>query len=219
MDNTCNSSGLKLLDICQSTDIKIVNGRFGDDAEIGQFTFMSSLGESLIDFALMSQGLFPLINNFIVHDFYSCSTHAPIQLDLIVNYVINDDDENDDNENIRLSKLSWDNNKAGEFLEVLSSLVSSLNSVVNSIIQENLDISAGIDTFADTLYNASFSIFGNTQGRARSNISRKECKFLSPWYTKECKEARRGIKTANKNNGKYRSPETRNEVIMKRRLY
>ena len=102
---------------------------------------------------------------------YSCSTHAPIQLDLIVNYVINDDD-NDDNENIRLSKLSWDNNKEGEVLEVLSSHVSSLNSVVNSIIQENLDISAGIDTFADTLYNASFSIFGNTQARARSNISR-----------------------------------------------
>ena len=79
------------------------------NARCGHFTFMSSLGESLIDYALMSQDLFPLINNFIVHDFYSCSTHAPIQLDLIVNYVINDD--NDDNENIRLSKLSWDNNK------------------------------------------------------------------------------------------------------------
>ena len=69
MDNTCNPSGLKLLDICLSTDIKIVNGRFGDDAGKGHFTFMSSLGESLIDYALMSQDLFPLINNFIVHEF------------------------------------------------------------------------------------------------------------------------------------------------------
>ena len=74
MDSTCNSSGLKLLDICLSTDIKIVNGRFGDDAGVGNFTFMSQLGESLIDYALMSQDLFSLIDNFIVHDFYSCST-------------------------------------------------------------------------------------------------------------------------------------------------
>ncbi|MEW8546112.1 MAG: endonuclease/exonuclease/phosphatase family protein, partial [Candidatus Thiodiazotropha sp.] len=32
MDKICNSSGIKLLDICTSTDIKIVNGRMGDDA-------------------------------------------------------------------------------------------------------------------------------------------------------------------------------------------
>ena len=31
-DNVCNSSGQKLLDLCHSSDLRIVNGRIGDDA-------------------------------------------------------------------------------------------------------------------------------------------------------------------------------------------
>ena len=46
MDSVCNSSGIKLLDICHSTDLRIVNGRTGSDAGIGHFTFMSSTGGS-----------------------------------------------------------------------------------------------------------------------------------------------------------------------------
>ena len=52
MDAVCNSSGIKLLDICHSTGLRIVNGRIGSDAGIGHFTFMSSTGESLIDMQL-----------------------------------------------------------------------------------------------------------------------------------------------------------------------
>ena len=43
MSNTCNASGLKLLDICLSTDIKIVIGRFWDDAGICHFTLSHRL--------------------------------------------------------------------------------------------------------------------------------------------------------------------------------
>ena len=35
LDKICNASGVKLLDICKSTDIRIVNGRIGDDLNIG----------------------------------------------------------------------------------------------------------------------------------------------------------------------------------------
>ena len=63
MDNICNLSGLKLLDICLSSDLKIVNGRIGNDAGIGRYTFMSSQSPSLIDYVLASYALFPIINS------------------------------------------------------------------------------------------------------------------------------------------------------------
>ena len=59
MDSVCNS-----LDICLSTDLKILNGRMGDDAGIGCFTFMSALGSSLIDHVIASLELFSLIRDF-----------------------------------------------------------------------------------------------------------------------------------------------------------
>ena len=54
MDTECNSSGIKLLDICHSTHLRIVNGRIGSDAGISHFAYMSSTGESLIDYVIMS---------------------------------------------------------------------------------------------------------------------------------------------------------------------
>ena len=49
-DNVFNSSGQKLLDLCKSSDLRIVNGRCGDDSETG--TFYSHNGKSLIDYAI-----------------------------------------------------------------------------------------------------------------------------------------------------------------------
>ena len=51
-DKICNSSGQKLLDICKSTDLRIINGRVGDDRGVGRLTFLSSTGKSLIDYAI-----------------------------------------------------------------------------------------------------------------------------------------------------------------------
>ena len=60
----CNASGIKLLDICYSTDLKIVNGKVGDDTGIGQYTFMSANGQILIDYSLTSQDIFPCDHEF-----------------------------------------------------------------------------------------------------------------------------------------------------------
>ena len=35
MDETVNTSGIKLLDVCLSSDINIINGRIGNDAGKG----------------------------------------------------------------------------------------------------------------------------------------------------------------------------------------
>jgi len=74
MDTVVNTSGTKLIEICLCSDLKLVNRRIGDDAGISSYTFMSPNGCSVIDYAVCSYDLFPLISDFIVHDLYSCYT-------------------------------------------------------------------------------------------------------------------------------------------------
>jgi hypothetical protein len=91
MDKTVNSSGNKLLDLCLCSNLSIVFGRIGDDAGVGSFTYMSSNGNSLIDYVLISYDFFfKYITDFIVHDLYTCSHHAPVQINLSVNSTVSD---------------------------------------------------------------------------------------------------------------------------------
>ena len=50
IDNVCNSHGVRLLDLCKSTSLRIVNGRVGNT---DQYTFLSHNGLSVIDYLLM----------------------------------------------------------------------------------------------------------------------------------------------------------------------
>jgi exonuclease III len=89
MDHVVNASGNKLIELCISTDLKIVNGRVPSDQH-GSFTYLSNNGNSLIDYALISYELFPFVNSFVVHDLTSFSSHRPINLILNLNYEVDD---------------------------------------------------------------------------------------------------------------------------------
>ena len=65
----------------QNGNVAIVNGRAGSDASIGKCTCKNV---SVVDYALVSSDLFPLISDFAVLDFcelYS-DVHCPIVLKL-----------------------------------------------------------------------------------------------------------------------------------------
>ena len=67
--------------------------------------------------------------------------------------------------------------------------------------------------------HAEFSVFGKIKTAKRSNFSETERKFKSPWFTEECETARRELKSANKANRKYRSRDTRDVMVEKRKNY
>lgn len=39
MDSVVDSSGLKLIDICKNSELKLLNGRVGQDKDIGFYTY------------------------------------------------------------------------------------------------------------------------------------------------------------------------------------
>ena len=71
-----NNNGLLLLDLCQQTGVRILNGRVGDDRGVGKFTFVGNRGCSVVDYVLASQNLFEFVSTFQVHDPNILSDHC-----------------------------------------------------------------------------------------------------------------------------------------------
>ena len=83
-DNELNSHGKRLLDICKSTDLKILNGRVSGDT-LGGPTFHERNGISVIDYVICDQDLFSNVSNVVVKQPRSLSDHRPIVTRMSIN--------------------------------------------------------------------------------------------------------------------------------------
>ena len=82
MDSVCNGHGIKLIDLCKATGLRIANGRLYQDNNIGDFTYTNYAGSSVIDYLLLKQQHFSLLSDFMVHKFYEWSDHAPLSFNI-----------------------------------------------------------------------------------------------------------------------------------------
>tara|TARA_B110000196_G_scaffold86649_1_gene75141 strand:- start:271 stop:3555 length:3285 start_codon:yes stop_codon:yes gene_type:complete len=90
-DKKVDTHGRKLIRMCRDFNLNIVNGRFGSDERLGQFTCIKPTGRSVVDYALVSNHLLPSISNFYVDVFDPCMSdvHVPICLDLKITQASN----------------------------------------------------------------------------------------------------------------------------------
>ena len=72
LDKRTNNNGRSLIEICQTFNLKIVNGRFGADREIGEFTCETTRGKSVIDYVIASTNFLPLVDDFEVDMYDRC---------------------------------------------------------------------------------------------------------------------------------------------------
>jgi hypothetical protein len=80
-DNGSNEYGMKLLNMCKSTGLRILNGRH--ECGLGnEYTFNGANGMSVIDYLLTSVNCFQMINNFVINDFNEFSDHAPLYVEM-----------------------------------------------------------------------------------------------------------------------------------------
>ena len=64
-DTKTNARGYTLIDICRSNDLFILNGRYGEDKNVGQFTLRD---KSVIDYVMATAQCFHLLHNFSITD-------------------------------------------------------------------------------------------------------------------------------------------------------
>ena len=80
--NSSNSNGQMSLDFWKQTSLRIVNGRFGSDKMVGNFTGTTSRGKSLVDYVLVSKSMLSKIESFDVGGPNILSDHHLISFSL-----------------------------------------------------------------------------------------------------------------------------------------
>ena len=85
-DKTINHQGRKLIEFCETTEMIIINGRFGMDGDVGHYTFQRYNGKSTINYVLLSATVIPYISNFHV-DVFDKNCQMPILLFVWISYL------------------------------------------------------------------------------------------------------------------------------------
>ena len=126
-DIIVNENGKKLIDLCKVTDLKIMNGRIGENTD--NFTCYTGMGKSAIDYLIASKEVIPFISHFKIEPFDRAlsDTHCGLTVFLsserassLCNDLIKPVDEPC---NYLTFDLKWDQNRRDEFLESLIRIV------------------------------------------------------------------------------------------------
>ena len=125
LDNTSNSYGNKLLDLCKATGMRIMNGRLGQGTDA--FTFISAKGMSVIDYVIAHESNFARVGQFTIDSSNEWSDHTPVYFSLLCNL-----DKSCDNESSMI-KVSWDDQHRDIYRAHLIGKLPDFNKLTNNI--------------------------------------------------------------------------------------
>lgn len=190
-DKGFNNYGSQLLDFCKQTGLRILNGRVGADSYVGKYTYVSSIGKSVVDYVIASQSLFSRINTFSVDEPNILSDHCIINFSLHSLEDVNYDQNETESGSFIPYKYIWDSNNLDAYQSVLGSAsvreaISSLQSEVFSA-EAMEDINSNLSSFQNVMESVCTPLF-------RKNILHRKDYVINetnqPWYNEECKEKR-----------------------------
>ena len=210
-DPYCNKNGRKLINMCQSVGLNIINGRFGRDKRIGEMTCHTANGSSVIDYTIMTPSLLPQIMDFAVDPFDKClsDTHSLISLTLRNQDVHNsrqvDSPPTTKRANLmgectkyNIIKTKWDQTLANAYKEAsemqdITTAATRIASVDTATVTQE-----GIDSITQEVCQLLIAPALNTgiskELKPRQN-SRKQMQGrkhpLRPWFDAECEKLRK----------------------------
>ena len=200
-DTSINEYGHKLINLCKTADLCIINGRSFEDKGKGKLTFCNKNGKSTIDYVLASKYALYKLCNFDILPFNVFSDHSFITFDIKINTVIDNVAReptvtknepkvftkwNPDFKNDYCSNLNEDETVA--YMNVLSETCASVESTkgVEECIEKFTDIL--LKNGAKHTKEVNFN--GNYNKTVRSDINESR----EGWYDKECYEQSRIFK-------------------------
>ena len=163
-DHTINIQGNNLLELCLSSRLRILNGRFLGDS-LGYYTYMSNNGFSTVDYAIVSESLLPSVKFFKTGDFTYLSDH--VQFELYISCCINYETVK------QLDEKKWHWIKSYKWND------KSRDLLINALLTENIKNEV-IDFELET-YSGNQSVDGATKKLTNilHNCSNIACKITS----------------------------------------
>ena len=196
-DDKIDGNGRNLINLCNDFNLGILNGRFGKDKNIGQFTCVKTIGQSVVDYVVTSATLFPFVLDFYVDNFDNCMSdvHLPLctTLKLESEYKKQNEVINQNFKSIEY-KASWKNEKKVDYQQAFSnekilSLTEKLGnlSLSENISQEKIDF---ITTELTNIIVEPAKQVGICKKYAKNN-SRPRKNPRKPWFNESCEQERK----------------------------
>ena len=115
MDRVINSQVRRIIDLCKMCNLKILNGRFGADANIGKYTCHVYNGSSTVDYFMSSPAFFDIVYDLQVKAINEFSDHCAVELQLRLS-------NNPRQTTVRVAeKMTWDAEKIDNYPQNISS--------------------------------------------------------------------------------------------------
>lgn len=186
-DKSINGNGKKLIDFCRTSDFKLINGRYFDDKDIGEYTSANYRGSSTIDYMLGNNNLHSKLLSFKVDAFDAClsDVHSPITCQLKVNSPeqTNITEEHIQNNNKNKKRIAWNPAKANLYRTAFDNeLTESIHSESNTLSVDDL-----LGKINDSIYNAATSAGLATRNHRKPIRSGKK---HFEWFDTDCKTAK-----------------------------
>ena len=216
-DKKVNKNGKALIDLCHDHELCIVNGRFGDDKNIGNIT-CTGKGKSVVDYVLCTPELLANITNFTVDplDKLLSDKHKPIHITVnlaknLPSVQTHSTDHLDKDFNITepIKKSEWDKSKSDEYqkhfdMDKIQNMSYNLSLVnLGEITEETVNV------FSGDLKNLFTDPAKATGMFKQLPISNKVKKTNSnkPWFNKLCIESKNNYKLFKKSLPKQNNDE------------
>ena len=218
-DKGFNSHGKKMLDLCKSSSMRIVNGRVGTDKNVGAYTYVCSNSCSTIDYLIMDMNSFDFLDSFSIGSFNQFSDHAP----LIFSFKCNFKQISSEMQTSEETSIKWNNELCDIYRNAIIGKLSEINSIFNSYNggsrhKEDIDLLVG--QFSELICDVANPLFKKTR-----TVS-KECTYMfesqyanSSWFDNECRYAKKEYKNALRQFNIEKSIENRANLVAAKKTF
>ena len=191
MDSACNNFGVKLLDLCKSSGVRIVNGRLYNDIE-GSFTFVNSQCSSVIDYLVTKPDCFNCLSDFSVGPFNEYSDHAELSFSLKCSSIpVSDDPDHG-------TRYRWDDSRKREFRSGLIGKLPIFNNLVCSLDTSSREcINSVLNDFTRSIIDVADPLFCQNVSKSKTHCF-EERQLLNEleWFDFDCHNTREIYLTA-----------------------
>ena len=219
-DKKIDTYGRNLIKMCSDLNLKILNGCFGSDSGVGNFTChkknRNAINESVVDYCILSECLVPCIVDFIVDTFDKCMSdvHSPLCLDLsnipIIKNACHTSSENCEKltykptwkpESKTQYQNSFDENEIMQVSEKILSQQMSLNPTKEEMDELVKDLTSVLVDPAKRI--------GLCKKQRSKNSNPRKCPNKS-WFNAECENKRKQFFKAKNDLRKAKTPAEKN---------
>lgn len=187
-DKTANNYGKSLLNVCQSSGMRILNGRYIGDS-LGQLTCHQYNGSSMVDYCIVHHTLLPYILCFKVHDWCATiSDHCLISFAIAAHHTLQPRTEIPMEQ--PKNQYKWDSESGDKFKTVLQDkdIQGSLKCITESSNIPNVSAEDLLAKFSKVLYTAA-----DRSLRQKKKFNKKIRK--QKWFDKSCADLKRECKS------------------------